>query len=385
MRWIVSCAATIAATLLVSQAACASENFPRIVVVVTPLKPYVDMIIHGQGEVQSLLRPGQEPHDFSLTIPQGQMLDKADIIIVPDLGINPFLKRLLAKNTHAKVIELSKLDGANALPYDKTNPWLEAMKDAPAPSSNQQHWWRAPKPGLSPSQKGDAPAAQPRMWSTDGSKPTGKPLQPAADAMPEEKKDVPLVEVKKDEAPKIDPHLWIDPERMAAMAVPLATAIAQEYPPSRPELLANARDLTKHLRFEVIPAMREMLSKPSSSVNAVGQPQIPFLTYHAAYQYFLQSFHLTHHGEIMPLPNDKMGAATAAKMLNGAKDLHIHCIIGEQGNALTSRVATLTGARIVLLSPEQLVDRNNVDYHEWIRNDYDRFLYMTAKTFAGCL
>jgi zinc transport system substrate-binding protein len=357
MRWIVSCAATIAATLLVSQAACASENFPKIVVTVAPLKPYVDEILHGQGEAQNLLRPGQEPHEFSLTIPQGEMLNKADIVIVPDLSISPLLKALLAKNTHVKVIELSKLEGAEPLPYEKSNPWVDAMKELPAVSSNDQHWWHEQKP---------KPKKSLESVAADGSDDAPK-------------------EVKKDEPPLTDPHLWLDPERMAAIAVPLANAIAEQYPASRPELLANARILTSHLRHDVVPPMREMLSKPSTTISAVGKAEIPFITYHAAYQYFLQRFHLAHTGEITQRPEETMGAATAKKMLNGAQGLHVHCVIGEQNGVMMQRIATLTNARIVLLSPEQLVERNAVDYHEWIHNDYDRLLYVTAKAFSGCL
>ena len=356
MRWMFSCAVTIAAIAVASQAAVASDNFPKIVVTVAPLKPYVDEIIHGSGDAQNLLRPGQEPHDFALTIPQGQMLDKADIVIVPDLSINPMLKRLLATNHHAHVIELTRLEGAEPLPYEKSNPWVDAMKELPATSSNDSHWWH----DKSKEMKKPAPAP-----TTDDATP--KP------------------EVKKDETPYTDPHIWLDPERMAAIALPLANAIADQYPSSRTELVANARGLSSHLRHDVIPPMREMLSKPSTTISAVGQQEIPFITYHAAYQYFLQRFHLTHSGEITQRPEETMGAATTAKMLNGAQGLKVHCVIGEQNGVMMSRISTLTGARIVILSPEQLVERKDVDYHEWIHNDYDRLLYVTAKAFSSCL
>lgn len=357
MRWIISSAATIATALLISHAACASDNFPKIVVTAAPLKPYVDEIIHGSGEAQNLLHPSQEPHDFGLSLPQTELLAKADIVIVPDLSINPMLKRLLAQNPHVKIIELSKLDGAEPLPYERSNPWIDAMKELPATSSNDAHWWH----DKSKDAKKPAPAA-----TADGSNDAPK-------------------EVKKDEPPPIDPHLWLDPERMAAIAVPLANAIAEQYPPSRPELITNARALTSHLRHDVIPPMREMLGKPSTTITAVGKPEIPFITYHAAYQYFLQRFRLTHNGELTQRPEQPIDAPTAAKILNGAQSLHIHCLIGEQNSMLMSRIATLTNARVVVLSPEQLVERSSVDYHEWIHNDYDRLLYVTAKAFSGCL
>ena len=85
---------------MVSQAAIASELFPKILVMPAPLVPYVDDIIRGAGTSQSLLRPGQEPHDFALSPSQAKALDAADILIVADLGMNPALARIVAKKKH---------------------------------------------------------------------------------------------------------------------------------------------------------------------------------------------------------------------------------------------------------------------------------------------
>jgi ABC-type Zn2+ transport system substrate-binding protein/surface adhesin len=147
----------------------------------------------------------------------------------------------------------------------------------------------------------------------------------------------------------------------------------------------NARTLSTHLRRDVMPAMRELLSKPSSTISAVNRPEIPFITYHAAYQYFMGRFKLTHYGEITSRPEVKMGASSTVTMLGGAESLHIRCLIGEERDVLMTRIAKSSGARIVLLSPEQIPERKNVDALDWIENDYDRLLYVTAKAFSGCL
>ncbi len=357
---------TIAAMLLTAQAANAGDVFPRVVVTVAPLKPYVDEILGSEGKAANLLRPGQEPHDFALTIPQGEMLAKADVIIVPDLDINPFLKRLLAKNTHAKIIELSALEGADPLPYASENPWLASMKKA-APektSSTNQH------------------AAKHDDHHHDDAHEHKSPAPDAAEksAAKEEK------EAKADDKkPVNDPHLWLDPERMAAIALPLAQAIADKAPESRAALTLNARNLTTHLRGEVIPAMRTMLDKHPVPLDTMQRQLIPFITYHAAYQYFLQRFHLTHYGEITTKPEEMMGGKTMATMVSGASSVRLTCLIGEEKTVLMERIATLSGAQIVLLSPEQLPARKDVDAIDWIRNDYDRFLYVTAKMFGRCL
>ena len=336
-------AATIAAIILTSQAAFAGGLFPKVVVTVAPLKPYVDEIMRGVGESQNLLRPNQEAHDFALAPSQAQMLEEADVVIVPDLEMSPMLKRLLAKKKLI-VIELSKLEGADPLPYAAQNPWLEAMKAKEKPKVEKA------KPDVHDDHDHDA-----------------------------EKK------AAKNKAPANDPHLWLDPERMAAMAAPLASALGEKFPEARSSLVTNASVLSRHLRNEVMPQLRAMLKNEPRMVDAVSKQQIPFITYHAAYQYFLARFGLTHYGELTTRPEEKMGAQTKATLLSGAESIRVRCLIGEQSSILMERIAKSTDAKIILLSPEQLVERTEVDTLDWIKNDYDRFIYTTTKTFSKCL
>ncbi len=338
------------ALLLSAHPALAGDIFPRIVVTVAPLKPYVDEILKGEGSATNLLRPRQDPHNFAMTLPQEEMLQQADIIIVPDMEMSPFLKRQLAKNTHAQIIELSSLDGANPLPYASDNPWFDAMKTAQSQAPK-------PVPHVSTPQVTDI---------REGSH--VEEVKPAA-----EKK------------PITDPHLWLDPERMAAIAEPLASRIADKAPEARATLTLNARTLATHLRGEVLPAMRVMLDKHPAALDTMQRPVIPFITYHAAYQYFLARFHLTHYGEITRLPQDLRNGNTLNLMIAGAKSMHLHCLIGEQPNLLMNRIATESDAQIILLSPEELPERKDVDALDWVQNDYDRFLYATAKIFSHCL
>lgn len=330
-----SCLATIAAILLTAQAAVAGTLFPKVVVTPAPLKPYVDEILMGAGESQNLLRAGQDAHSFALAPTQANMLAEADIIIVPDLSMNPFLKKLLAKNKRATVIELTALSGAEPLPYAPQNPWLE-NKIAQAEKMSSAH-------------------------------------------------DSHEHEHENHASPMNDPHLWLDPERMAAIATPLAKAIAVRTTEAGPTLTANAKNLARHLRTEVTPALQTMLNKKPRTENAMTRPEIPFLTYHAAYQYFLERFGLEHYGELMQRPEETTGGKTKATMLATAESTHIRCLIGEQESVLMTRIAKSAGAKVILLSPEQLVERKTVDTLDWMKNDYDRFLYATAKAFAGCL
>jgi ABC-type Zn2+ transport system substrate-binding protein/surface adhesin len=347
MRLLVSYAATIAVILLSAQAACAGSLFPKVVVTIAPLKPYVDAILKGHGEATLLLRPGQNAHSFALTLPQAQLLEEADIVIIPDAGMSPFLARTLAKKKKVTVVALSDLEGAYPLPYADTNPWLKAAEESATKQKTK-----------------DKPASSTTKSDTN---------------IDSTVKNAPATAVA------IDPHLWLDPERMASIAVPLAHAIAVHAPEATTNLVANARTLAKHLRGEVIPELRLLLGNQARELSAVDRSIIPFITYHSAYQYFLLRFRLTHYGEIVTRGEETQGSKALATALNAASNQSIRCLIGEQNNRLMTTIAKSSGARIILLSPEQLPIRKDVDALDWIESDYDRLLYVTAKAFGECL
>ncbi len=339
----------IALFLASAQVASAGGAFPKVLVVVNPLTPYVDDVLNGVGTAESLLRPGQEPHAFVLSPNQARALDAAEILIIPDRSMNPVFDRLISRKKKLRVIELSALDGASTLPYATENPWVTRVKKLGKDDADHDH---------DHGHDHDHAKQEPKTL--------GKPL-------------------KLDPVPTRDPHFWLDPERMAALAEPLATAIAQTAPEHRATLLNNAQSVARHLRDEVMPAMAALLKvkPPSPYVNP--KPEIPFITYHAAYQYFLARFGLEDDGSITIRPEDYMGAKTLSELLDAAQKVHIRCVIAESDSPLVTRIAKASNAKIVLLGPEQLVDEADVPPHNWIKNGYDRLLYKTAKSFSDCL
>lgn len=334
---------TIAALLLVAQAAFAGAGGLRVVAVPAPLVPYLGEILRGQGKAESLLKPNQDMHDFALAPSQGAMLEHADILVVPDKHLTPWLMGMAARHKGLRVIALSELEGANPLPLPTENPWISALQS-----------------------------------------PAGKPAAPMLSAAKAGAKTEAKTE-SKPAALTIDPHLWLDPERMAAMAAPLAEAMATAAPEATVDLRANAATLAQHLRQEVIPALQPMLSATPRTRNALDLPEIPYLTDHAAYRYFYARFGLHDDGALTLMPEDHQGARSLLKTLQQARKQPVRCLIGEQQTSLSKQVAALTGARFVLLQPEQLLEEPTLDARDWMKNDYDRLLYRIAKGFAGCL
>ena len=355
MRRLLAYSAVIALLALGAQAANAGTSAPAVLVVTAPLTPYVNAILENVGQAQSLLKPGQDPHHFSMAPSQAAALANADILIIPDLSMSPMVASYVQKNPHLTVIELSKLPGADPKPYTSENPWLSAVKDKGHDADDDSMAMPALKTSPDPNYK--------HLPDFNAKAPVKAPTQATT-----------------------DPHFWLDPERMAAIAPSLANALSQSMPDARPGLLRNAQTLAAHLRQEVLPGMRALLSTPAAAPPVDSKkPRIAFITYHAAYHYFLDRFSIQDSGEITVRPEDYMGAKTLDQLLNVASGIHIGCVIAEGESPVVSRVTKLSGAKLVILSPEQLVDPTQVPHREWVQNDYDRLLYLTAKKFGECL
>ncbi len=320
--------------LCFAQAASAGSALPQVVVTVPPLKPYADALLEGIGQAQSLLRPGQDAHTFTLSPSQREMLDHADVIMLPDRRMNAVLDKLLAteEKRGVKIIVLTSFPEAAALPYSSRNPWLET-----AGLSGQEHHDKDDEEGASPAPN----------W--------------------------------------LDPHLWLDPIRMADLARPVAEGIADASPGNRAMLEHNAAHEATHLRQEVNPALVEILAKRRPAEPKVAKPEVPFITYHAAYQYFLKRYGLEAEGEVTQRPEDYLGARTLHDVMTGAAKIHIRCLISETDAPLVKRLAVASDAQIIHLSPEALYGSDEVPAANWVKNDYDRLLEKTALVFAGCL
>ena len=324
-----------------------------MIVTVEPLKPYVDALLKGITVSQSLLSGGQDPHLSALTPSQATALKNADIIIIPAESMSPKLARVLAdkKKEGASVIELVALPGADPLPYAAPNPWLEAKKRALA-----------------------TPPDQARVHDEHGHSEHAHELDHNHAEQP----------VSKDDK-TFDPHLWLDPIRMALIAKPLATELGKNAPSYRATFLANAESLARHLREEVDPALRVLLTTPRNNPPLGNKPFVPFLTYHSAYHYFLERYRLASAGYLLSQPDTLRGAATTRDHLEAAESIALRCLVSEADTSLVKRIADISGARMVLLNPERGYATEEVPIVPWAKNDYDRLLYKVAASFGSCL
>lgn len=297
---------------------------PKVLVTIAPLQPVADAILTGITHSSLLARPGQDAHSMVLSPSQAIALADAEIILMPDRKMSSVVTNLAARyeKKGVVVIALDELEGADPLPYEIRQPWL-----------------------------------------TDE----------------EENHD------SDEEEPLHDPHIWLDPLRMADIARPLAEAIAVHAPSLRGQLLANAETWKQHLRNELNPQLQAMLKPGIAKKRYDSRPFIPFVTSHSAYRYFLDRYDIKNNGALMLMPEDVTGARSSHDILARAGKVTIGCLIAEQETAMVKHVASASGARIVKLNPELLPERATAPAIDGLKDDYDRLLYETAAAFKGCL
>lgn len=322
LKVLLSCSCLIALFAIKPQAAIAGSAVPKVLVTVAPLKPVADALLAGITHSTVLARPGQDAHHMTLSPSQTKALADAEIIIVPDRKLSSVINQFVEKAEQRGTIVIAL---------------TELQGAEPLPYETEQPW----------------------LGSTSKASKQTKGLT--------------------------DPHLWLDPLRMAAIATPLAEGIAQHTPSLRAQLLGNARAWQRHLVMELDPELRKLLGSVEMKKRYNSRPFIPFITNHSAYQYFFARYGIENHGALTLLPEDLVGARSQHTALKRAGEVTIGCLVTEQETPMVKRVATASGARIVKFNPELLPARSSVPALHYLQDDYDRLIYKAAMAFVPCL
>jgi zinc transport system substrate-binding protein len=96
-----------------------------------PLALIAQEIVGNYGEVVSLLKAGQSPHDFSLRISDRKRLADADLLIWIGAGMEPYLEKLMSNKTTHQQLRMDSL-------FQKSQ--FEHKHDSHAHGSNFHYW-----------------------------------------------------------------------------------------------------------------------------------------------------------------------------------------------------------------------------------------------------
>ena len=191
-------AALAALTLTTALAGCADDaaggasGEPSVITSIYPLQYVVERIVGDRVDVVNLTEPGQESHDFELGIEQTAMLTEADTVVYLE-GFQPAVDEAIAQQEPENVLDVS--ESADLRPaddhehhehdheHDDEHGHEEEEEDAHAHEHEGEH----------------------------------------------------------------DPHFWLDPDRMADVAVAVEAALSESHPDHAEEFAANLEALTADL------------------------------------------------------------------------------------------------------------------------------------------
>ncbi len=110
-------ALTLSACSSGSSPAADDEDTLSIVVTTTILGDIVTDIVGADGNVEVLMSPGQDPHGFAISAQQTQSVQQADLVVANGLDLEPELDDLLEGAEDAGVPVLRVADGLDPLPF----------------------------------------------------------------------------------------------------------------------------------------------------------------------------------------------------------------------------------------------------------------------------
>ena len=166
---------------------------------------------------------------------------------------------------------------------------------------------------------------------------------------------------KSDEAGATDPHFWLDPLRLAAVADALAARLGRLRPQNAPQYESNAAGLRSEL--EALDAEFEAGLADCTNTNLV--------TSHNSFGYLARRYGLTQVGITGLTPEDEPAPQDLAEVTAFVEDNAVATIYYETlvSPAVARTVAAETGARTAVLDPvEGLTDESaGSDYLQVMR------------------
>lgn len=107
---------TCLSTIALSTATTAQNNSsPKIVSTFLPIHLFTKAVVGDTGEVDILISPGAEVHDYQATPDDAKLLSEADVLVENGLGIEEFLSGLVANAGNSELQQITASEGIEVI------------------------------------------------------------------------------------------------------------------------------------------------------------------------------------------------------------------------------------------------------------------------------
>ena len=267
---------------------------PLVVVSIKPIHSLVAGVMDGVAIPQLLVKGGGSPHGYTLRPSEARSLSKADLVVWVGPELESFLAKplkTLGKNAHS--LELAQALQSSLLHKRTTGTW-----EAHEHHHGEEH-------------------------HHDG--------------------DEGEHHHEEEHGTATDPHLWLDPNIAQQIVTLTAEALITIDPEHRQQYQLNSKNVIAQLQ-----QLDEKLKKQLAPFKGV-----PYIVFHAAYQYFETAYGLNAVGSITIDPDRKPGAKRIKEIRDKIINLNARCVFSEPQfeSKLVETVIKGTGAKRGTLDP----------------------------------
>ena len=107
---------TCFSAIALSTATTAQNNSsPKIVTTFLPVHLFTKAVVGDTGQVEILISPGMEVHDYQATPDDAKLLSEADVLVENGLGIEEFLSGLIANAGNSELQQIDSSEGIEVI------------------------------------------------------------------------------------------------------------------------------------------------------------------------------------------------------------------------------------------------------------------------------
>jgi zinc transport system substrate-binding protein len=294
------------------------NDAPKVVASIKPIHGIASAIMKDIGEPVLLIDGASSPHTYSLRPSEARALNDADLVIYVSHTLEGFLEKPLESlSDQSHQLELVSLSQLSLRNMREGGAWETHLHDHAA-DAHEEH---------------DHPDDHAKHGDQDGH---GHDHNDDYDHDHYDK-------AHHHAHDGVDPHIWMDPDNGATIAVAIANELAEidpehadDYRANLQTLLASLTNLGNDLRTKVAPIQDK-----------------PYVVFHDAYQYLETSLGLNAVGSITVSPDQKPGAKRLHEIEDKIQDIGAVCIFAEPQfrPAIVEAVVSDTGIRAGTLDP----------------------------------
>ncbi|MEE2998118.1 MAG: zinc ABC transporter substrate-binding protein [Pseudomonadota bacterium] len=275
---------------------------PRVVATIPPIHSLATLVMDGVGSPRLLLTGSESPHKYTLKPSQSRALAESEIVLRIDESFETFMKKpLRALAGRATVVDLLEAPGVKLLKWQDEHDDHDGHQDH---DDHKKHGHKDHDDHKEKAHKGHD------HHDHDG---------------------------------EHDIHIWLHTENAVALVKAIAGILSEKDAANSVRYKANADRASVRLRS----LKREL--------EGILQPvkNLPFMTFHDAWQYFNAEFGMKYVGAITLTPEKEPGARRITEVRKTIRKSGARCLFSEpQFPAALAKVAVRgTPAKIAVIDP----------------------------------